>query len=220
MCTDRISVYSHSTSLEQSNRTTNTLKIILVGDFTTGKSTYMNTLSRKFHRLQSQDKLEFPTRCINEIDYKVELYDPPRGIEEFNSVNPSYYRGAVGVIFFFDQTNYTSFNNIKEYWYSKVQENRRPGVGELEKPIMMLVRNKCDQVGTVSETDESELCNELGIKLRMKVNSTNGSHVKRSWETLMENIDKRVSHHSKASADIVDIESLHPEVILPTSCCM
>ena len=167
-----------------------TLKIILLGDFTTGKSTYLKSLSRKFHKTPLHDKLECPNCTISRKSCKVELYDPPRGIEEYRSLNPSYYRNAVGVIFFYDQTNYDTFASIKSYWHKQVEEFRRPREEDLEKPVMMLVRNKCDQSNNnmVSELEEEALCKELGICVSEKVTSKTGFYVKRSWSTLMENI--------------------------------
>ena len=176
-----------------------TLKIILLGDFTTGKTTYMKSLSSKLHKPQLQDRIECPDCTINHESFRVELHDPPRGIEEYRSLNPSYYRGAVGVIFFYDQTNYTTFESIKSYWSKELEEYRRPRDNELEKPVMMLVRNKCDRnsINLVSDMEEKALCNELDISIQKRVVSKTGSHVKRSWEALMNHVVKRVSANLK-----------------------
>ena len=200
-----------------------TLKIILLGDFTTGKSTYMKSLSRKFYKTPHQDKLECPNCTISKKFYKVELHDPPRGIEEYRSLNPSYYRNAVGVVFFYDQTNYNTFASIKSYWHKQVEEFRRPREEELEKPVMMLVRNKCDQSNNnmVSESEEEALCTELGISLRVKVTSKTGFCVKRSWNTLMESIVKCLEANLKRDQLVsLDTVSLKEEFPIPrTMCC-
>ena len=176
-----------------------TLKIILLGDFTTGKSTYMKSLSKKLDKPQLLDTIECQDCTINQESFRVQLHDPPGGIEEFRSLNPSYYRGAVGVIFFYDQTNYNTFESIKSYWSRELEEYRRPREYELVEPVMMLVRNKCDQNNTnlVSDLEEEALCKELGISIRKKVVSKTGSHVKKSWEALMNHVVCRVSANLK-----------------------
>ena len=203
-----------------------TLKIIILGDFTTGKSTYMKSLSRKFHKTTHEDTLECPTCTINKKSYKVQLHEPPRGIEEYRSLNPSYYRNAVGVIFFYDQTNYDTFASIKSYWHKQVEEFRRPLEEELEKPVMMLVRNKCDQNDNnmVSESEEEALRKELGMNLRVKVTSKTGFCVKRSWNTLMEDIVKcleaNLEKSQLVSLDTVSLEEKPKEPPRPgTMCC-
>ena len=185
----------------ETSRQKPTIKIILLGDFTTGKSTYMESLSNKLHRPKLQDRIECPDCTINQEPYRVELHDPPRGIEEFRSLNPSFYRGAVGVIFLYDQTNYNTFASINSYWSKELEKYRQPRDYELEKPVMMLVRNKCDQSSTnlVSDMEEKALCKELGISIRKKVVSKTGCHVKRSWEALMGHVVKRVSANLKKS---------------------
>ncbi|KAI6647981.1 Small rab-related GTPase [Oopsacas minuta] len=200
-----------------------TLKIILLGDFTTGKSTYMKSLSKKFHQAKFSDKLECPNCMINKESYKVELHDPPRGIEEYRSLNPSYYRGAVGVIFFYDQTNYNTFLSIKSYWHKQLEEFRRPLEHELENPIMMLVRNKCDQNtnNMVSDLEEEALCKDLDIKLRVSVTSKTGVSVKRSWNRLMENIVRCVTENLKKN-QFVSLDTVSFVNDIPgkgTMCC-
>ncbi|KAK6192421.1 hypothetical protein SNE40_003890 [Patella caerulea] len=140
------------------------VKIILLGDVSVGKSTFVRTLSK-------QDDIEHGCSCVT---YKQNGYVEVEcvrngkkvlakiidtgGQEKFRSITASYYRGVHGCLFLFSKNKENTFDNIVSW------------VDELEcfcpNDIVCTML-----VGTTSSAYEQQICSEKAQKLGENINA-------------------------------------------------
>ena len=92
---------------------------------------------------------------------QLQLWDSA-GQERFrHSMVPHYYRNVHAVIFVYDVTRMSSFENIEKW----VEEFRCNAITNSQKVPQLIIGNKCDLHGDrqVSETDIKILANNYGI---------------------------------------------------------
>ena len=92
-------------------------RLIIVGDYNTGKTTFLNSYIRQERVNTVYDPtigVDFSSRTIESPcgkTIKLACWDTS-GQENFKSIVRSYYRDVCGAFLVFDVTNYRSFSNI------------------------------------------------------------------------------------------------------------
>ena len=141
------------------------LKVILVGEVGTGKTSLIKTSIG----LEFQDKLESTQSSsifqkqmkIDDKAYTVNLWDTI-GQEQYRSLTKLFMKGAKIVIFVYDITRLNTFEQL-DFWY----ENSKEVLGE--KPVLGLVGNKADlyMKEKVKEEDAEEFAKRRGMLFKL-----------------------------------------------------
>ena len=137
------------------------IKVILVGEMGTGKTSLINTAIG----LNFQEKLASTTTnsimnktmTINGKSYSVNLWDTI-GQEKYRSLTKIFLKEAKIVIFVYDITNLNSFKELN-YWFESTKEIIN------EKIVMGIVGNKSDLFlkEEVKESDARQLAKQKGF---------------------------------------------------------
>ena len=141
------------------------IKVILVGEMSTGKTSLINTaIGLKF-----QDKLPSTTTNsimnkimkINDKTYSINLWDTI-GQEKYRSLTKIFMKGAKIVIFVYDITNYNSFKELN-FWFESAKDIIN------EQTVMGIVGNKSDLFlkEEVKESDARQLAKEKGYEFAL-----------------------------------------------------
>lgn len=119
------------------------LKLIVIGDVCTGKSSIMSSYVNKIYNNEYTITIGvdyFIKRIIhNDVNYKIQIWDTA-GAETYHSIVKSYYRNVHGCIIVYDITRMRSFTNVKKWLY----EFRESFANE-NTPIL-LIGNKKDKI--------------------------------------------------------------------------
>ena len=121
------------------------LRLIIIGDYNTGKTTFLNTYIRQ-ERLKTAYEptigIDFSSRNImiktGEI-LKLACWDTS-GQENFKSIVRSYYRDICGVFLVFDVTNRRSFLHLQNW----IQDIERNSSCKTHRHPILLLGNKID----------------------------------------------------------------------------
>ena len=137
------------------------IKVILVGEMGTGKTSLINTAIG----LNFQEKLASTTTNsimnktmkINGKSYSVNLWDTI-GQEKYRSLTKIFLKGSKIVIFVYDITNLQSFKELN-YWFDCTKEIIN------DKVVMGIVGNKSDLFlkEEVKESDARQLAKQKGF---------------------------------------------------------
>ena len=141
------------------------IKVILVGETATGKTSLINTsigleFQEKVDSTQSssimQKKME-----INKKTYSVNLWDTI-GQEQYRSLTKIFMKGAKIVIFVYDITRLDTFEQL-DFWLDSTKEV----LGD--KPVLGIVGNKYDLYykEAVKEEDAEEYAKNKGIPFKL-----------------------------------------------------
>ena len=141
------------------------IKVILVGEMGTGKTSLINTAIG----LNFQEKLASTTTnsimnktmTINGKTYSINLWDTI-GQEKYRSLTKIFLKGAKIVIFVYDITNLNSFKEL-DYWFESTKEIIN------EKIVMGIVGNKSDLFlkEEVKESDARALAKKKGFEFAL-----------------------------------------------------
>ena len=103
------------------------IKVIVVGEIQTGKTSIVNRL------LRDEFIQDIPTTIIKtENSYVVEsqnvIFDigDTAGQEKYRSINKLYFKQVGIVLFVYAIDNEKSFNTINDYWIKVVKEESKP----------------------------------------------------------------------------------------------
>ena len=141
------------------------IKVILVGEMGTGKTSLINTaIGLKF-----QEKLASTTTnsimnkqmTINGKIYSINLWDTI-GQEKYRSLTKIFLKGSKIVIFVYDITSKVSFEELN-YWFESTKDIIN------EKTVMGIVGNKSDLFlkEEVKESDARALAKEKGYEFAL-----------------------------------------------------
>ena len=137
------------------------LKILILGDSAIGKtSLLLKYVDGYFPKIYiSTLGVEFKSKTINlnGMDIKLQIWDTA-GQERFHCITKNFMKGSDGIIFAYDITNRSTFDNLKN-WISEAQE----AVGDFEK---IIVGNKIDleKERKVSKESLNKFCENKKIK--------------------------------------------------------
>jgi len=141
------------------------IKVILVGEMGTGKTSLINTAIG----LSFQDKLPSTTTnsIVNKVmeikgkKYSINLWDTI-GQEKYRSLTKIFMKGAKVVIFVYDITSRHTFTEL-DFWFKSTQEIIN------EKIVMGIIGNKSDLFlkEEVSEEEGRKLAKDKGFEFAL-----------------------------------------------------
>lgn len=123
------------------------LRLIIVGDYNTGKTTFLNTYIRQERTKTTYEPtigIDFSSRNIvsnSGETIKLACWDTS-GQETFKSIVRSYYRDICGVFLVFDVTNRRSFIHLQG-WIDDIYRNSSC---KMHKHPILLLGNKIDKI--------------------------------------------------------------------------
>lgn len=140
------------------------INCLVIGDQGSGKTSFLKSLvGEQISNLLSSIGINLSTfDCEVKGEKIVFKFQDTAGQERFRAITKSYYRNANAFLLFFDVTNEKSFDSIK-YWIGSILENNGKINDEYE---LFLVANKIDETETrnVAKTRGKDLANEYKIK--------------------------------------------------------
>lgn len=185
-----------------------TLKFIIVGDSTVGKSNIMSrfidnrfddshdmTIGIEFstkivalintdssNNLESESNLDFDHK--SSINYKIQIWDTA-GQETFKAITRSYYRGTIGCIVVYDTTNRESFESVSE-WVSELKKHCDPQI------VVALIGNKIDlDKRQVTYDEGKELADKHGF-IFFETSAKKAINVKECFFEIVKQINKKI----------------------------
>ena len=165
------------------------VKFIIVGDSSVGKSNILLRFSRNVFDPGHQATLgiEFANKHLfyNNIDYLVQVWDTA-GQENFRSVTRAYYKAsAVGMVVY-DITSEESFDHIQEW--IKDCKDLAPKTVQL-----VLVGNKSDlEENRVITTQRGEELAKENKMLFFETSALNGNGVEQAFQKSIELVDQKI----------------------------
>ncbi|XP_057313726.1 putative Ras-related protein Rab-33 [Hydractinia symbiolongicarpus] len=143
-----------------------TFKVIVIGDSNVGKTCLtLRACAGKFpERTEATIGVDFKEKkiIIGEEDIKLQLWDSA-GQERFRySLVPHYYRNVHAVIFVYDVTRKSSFDNLQK-WLDEFHCN----VGSVRYIPQLIIGNKCDLHADreVRTSEAKALANSYGLPI-------------------------------------------------------
>ena len=139
------------------NEDEETLKIVLVGESSVGKTSIITQFIEKTFqdKLQSTVGGTFNSKVIRCEDLnkslKLDIWDTA-GQERYRSVTKMFYKDADVAILVYDITNKKSFEELKNYWVNQVLDS------SLKKTLLCIIANKSDLIN-LEQVDEGEARN-------------------------------------------------------------
>lgn len=130
-------------------------KLIIIGDSNVGKTSFTNITVRNTHipptptigALFIQKTFIMDDKYGDVVPIKIDIWDTA-GQERFRSLVPLYYKNTDVVLLFFDTSDQTSFDNIKNFWLHDFRNNSTD-----QKTIQILVENKIDKESVIPKRD-------------------------------------------------------------------
>ena len=101
--------------------------------------------------MQATTGVSFSAKTLNFDNgksVKIQLWDTA-GQERYRSLTKIFFQNSAAVAFIYDITNQTSFDEIKNYWFTQIRESAPDNI------VKALVANKYDLVDR-EEVDEGE----------------------------------------------------------------
>jgi small GTP-binding protein len=182
----------------QRAKQTSTIKILLLGDSSVGKSCLLNRYhSNTFSDLQATIAIDFKMRNWtppgSKHPYKVQIWDTA-GQEKYRTILQSYYRNTLACVLVFDLTSDESFRAV-ETWSREL--DKACGVDDILK---VLVGNKKDLVEQNPEERKVSRERGMGMAARLGCRYFEASasqdekigNVKESFEYLFNECSKRM----------------------------
>ena len=170
-----MSFYSRSSRSDEIN-----LKILILGDSSVGKTTlllkYVDGYFPTIYVATIGVEFKVKKININGIDLNLQIWDTA-GQERFRGITKNFIKGADGIIYAYDITKKSSFENLKNWIFQS--EESAEGFKKL------IIGNKSDLTAErqVSKESLEKFCQNKNIE-GMEVSAKNGSNVEQCFETL------------------------------------
>ena len=118
----------------------NILKIVIVGESGVGKTSLITQFIDNFfdEELQASTGASFSAKTLifdNGKSVKIQLWDTA-GQERYRSLTKIFFQNSAAVAFIYDITSQTSFDEIKNYWFTQIRESAPENI------VKALVANK------------------------------------------------------------------------------
>lgn len=159
-------------------------KIIFVGDSGVGKTSILNTYSKKNKIPKATLGTEFTEKYIEKHNFTLQIWDCA-GQERFRALTKLYYRGAEICILVFDLTNPKSLESIENYWIPTVKNE----AGDSIK--FVLVGNKFDLTSNIDYSIIWKLCNTYNIKF-IETSATKNLYINNIFENVSQLINSKI----------------------------
>tara|TARA_B110000114_G_C15043461_1_gene378159 strand:+ start:287 stop:916 length:630 start_codon:yes stop_codon:yes gene_type:complete len=151
-------------------------KIIFVGDSGVGKTSILNTYSKKNKISKATVGTEFTEKYIKQYNLTLQIWDCA-GQERFRALTKLYYRGAKICILVFDLTNKISLESIENYWIPIVKK-------ETDESIkLILIGNKCDLTNNIDYSIIWNLCKTHNMKF-IETSATKNLYINNIFENI------------------------------------
>ena len=167
------------------------IKVILVGETGTGKTSLINSaMGKKFqddHKSTMYCSYVNLKKVIEDKEYNLNLWDTI-GQEKFRSLTKVFFKNSGIVIFVFDITDKPSFDDLN-YWYKTVDEE----LGD--KPVKGLAANKLDLFDNQAVDDNTikDYASQKGIKFQYTTATNPANFNKLLEDLLVEYLTTRIS---------------------------
>ena len=172
------------------------IKIILVGEPGTGKTSLINTaVGKKFEEGKELSSIKCSyvklTKVIEDTEYNINLWDTI-GQERFRALTKVFFKNSDIVIFVFDITQKQSFDDL-EYWFKIIEEE----LGNA--PIKGLAANKQDlfEYQKVDDDTIQMFADKKGIKYKFTTATNPTNFSKLIEELLIEFLKNGISENRK-----------------------
>jgi small GTP-binding protein len=136
-----------------------TLKFIIIGDSSVGKSNIMNVfVNNNFQDVnESTVGVEFASKIIRVSDlyYRIRIWDTA-GQETFRSITSAYYRGTDACLIVYSVTDRKSFESVVSW----IIDIRTKSINNI---AIALVGNKIDEERQVSTEEGEKIAAEYGL---------------------------------------------------------
>jgi len=160
-------------------------KIIFVGDSGVGKTSILNTYSKKNKIPKATLGTEFTEKYISHHNLTIQIWDCA-GQERFRALTKLYYRGAKVCILVFDLTNTQSLDSIENYWIPIVKKETN------ESCKFILVGNKFDLTANIDYSIIWNLCKIHNIKF-IETSATKNLYINNIFENVCNLINSNLS---------------------------
>ena len=176
------------------------LKIIIVGDSGTGKTSFVNKyILNKFdesYQATIATQFNFKIIEIGEITYRIQFWDLA-GQDKSPGTTKLFTKDSNGIVFCCEVNNEESRNNIVK-WKDSIEQNLN-----IESVQMIIVENKCDLLGE-EESDYNKDIDELKnfseenhINNYFRVSALNGYGINESMSYLVNEIAKFINFNDE-----------------------
>lgn len=165
------------------------IKIIMVGDASTGKSSILRQLTEgKFRNdVPHTIGVEFGSKVmqVSGKSVKLQIWDTA-GQERYRAVTRSYYRGALGAVIVYDVTNRESFNHVTN-WLNDSHTLAKP------ETSILLLGNKIDlkTLRAVPFLEASRFAQENDL-LFFETSAATGEGLQEAFEKLVRKITTKM----------------------------
>jgi len=156
--------------------------VILLGSSGVGKTSIFTRLSKDIftEHYSSTIGVDIITYYIKYKSKKYELIiQDTAGQEHYKSLTKSFFRQKDGVLFIYDITNQSSFNDL-ESWFDLYKKENGNNVG-------LLIGNKCDDERKVNEEEAKKFAFEHGLKY-IETSAKLDKNIKKAIAILLEKI--------------------------------
>ena len=169
---------SKASSISENNEIN--LKILILGDSSVGKTSlllkYADGYFPTIYVATIGIDYKIKTINVNGVNINLQIWDIA-GQERFRSISQNFMKGADGIIYVYDITNKTSFDNLR-MWIGQSEES-----AEGFKKI--IVGNKCDleEERIVQKESLKKFCDEKKLK-GLEASAKSGTKVNEIFENL------------------------------------
>lgn len=176
-----------------------TLKLCLVGDWGTGKTSirrkFMGSRFKRNYLPTVGADFSFKEIEIDGMNYKLLTWDLA-GESKFKSVRGVYFQGAYGILLVFDLTNHKSFESL-DSWLADIEEST-----QTKGLPIWLIGNKNDLIKTkdmqkITDSEIEEFLEFLKSRYNnyfdigfSKTSALTGNNIDEAFEGLVRNIMK------------------------------
>lgn len=168
------------------------LKLILLGDTYTGKSSILNMYKNNCYseNISATIGVDFVKSTIkmNDNDYSLYIWDTS-GQEKFNSIILSYYRNISVILLVFDLSNRKTFVNLNK-WLRDISYYSH------DKVIIKLIGNKCDKPKIISINEIKEFCidNNIDFSSYLEVSAKKNINIDKIFNDMVSELDYKITN--------------------------
>ena len=156
------------------------LKILILGDSSVGKTSLLLQYADGYFPTiyVATIGIEYKVKKINinGADINLQIWDTA-GEERFRSITQNYMKGADGILYVFDITQKSSFDNLKT-WIRQSEE-----ITEGFKKIIVGNKSDLENERRIQKETVQKFCDERNIK-GIEVSAKAGTKVSEAFETL------------------------------------
>ena len=175
------------------NKTSYSIKIILLGDVAVGKTAILNRyIDGKFDEnysctinVQSRKK---EISFNQEISIEMSIWDTC-GEEKFRALTRQYYRESNGILLIFDLNNIKTFLNLKT-WLKDIKEVAPKNV------IIILIGNKLDIRRNINKEDIEKFIDD-NFLIYYEISAKNGINVDLAFEKLAREVVEKMREENE-----------------------